>query len=486
MVTRVRPVGLLLLALTFHEAGCTPGIDRGPPDDGEGIPDDRDPAASDQPRTAQRRDAAGPGAAVAPEPRGFDGERDAGGGAMDVSALADAALADAAAATDAAAEDAGAAVVVREQRAFDLSRLHEVAIDISADNWAKVTSGSKTRVPCDITFDGVRLPRSGIRRKGNYGSISMTKPALSIKFNEFVPGQKLDGLGRLLLNNAKQDSTFLREHLGYELYRMAGLPGPRTAHAMVTVNGRLYGLYVIREAVNKDFLEHAFGKINKGGNLYEGTVADFVTHPTHARLELKNEEEEMRKRDDIIALAALIRDTPSATFERAVSEKMRLDEFLTGFAIDAVSSHWDSYQYGINNYYVYDHPADGKFVYIPHGMDWLFAPANSYPEGNLDPRQDPFAPLSILKTALNLDRVGRLAVRIRGVPALDQKWRAEVGRVIREVWDVEKLQARIDQAATAIRSSGRAHPDIEKFRSRLPLLKDYVQKRKAFVESVTR
>jgi spore coat protein H len=382
---------------------------------------------------------------------------------------------------DVADRDLPPAVAPPGSQVFALDVLHEVVIEVAPENLSKVLNGSGSeRVPCTITYDGVKLPMSGVRRKGFFSSVSTTKPALSVAFDEFVKDQKLDGLDKLALNNAKQDKTFLKEHLGYEVYRMAGLPAPRTAHAQVTMNGKVYGLYVVKEAIDKTFLSAAFGRSYRNGNLYEGTIVDFVTDPL--KVELKNEAEEMRKRDDVIALSTLIKQSPDAQFEAMVGAALRLDLTMTVFAIDLIVSHWDSYEYYSNNYYIYDNPQDGKFLFIPHGMDRLFGVPADYPYGEPYPLQDPFASLDAVEKGAHK---GQLAVRIFNNPALMKKLRAEVARVIRQVWDVARLDARIDQAAAVITRATNAPADLASFKSYLPKVHDYVGKRKAFVESVT-
>ncbi|HEY8147060.1 MAG TPA: CotH kinase family protein, partial [Kofleriaceae bacterium] len=208
---------------------------------------------------------------------------------------------------------------------FDLDRLHEIDIQVDEAYLDQLENDRENRVPCTITFDGTVMANSGIRQKGGYGSSSNLdgKPGFSIKFNEIVPGQTLFGLHKLLLNNAQEDATFLSEHIGYEVHRRAGRPATFTAHGIVTLNGFTYGLYVVKEAVAEDFLERSFGRPNDSGNVYEGfyhpddqSLGDFVTHPEE--LDLKDEIEEMRTRDDVEALAAAIDDTPDGEFETTI------------------------------------------------------------------------------------------------------------------------------------------------------------------------
>ena len=84
-----------------------------------------------------------------------------------------------------------------------------------------------------------------------------------------------------MFNNSAQDSTYLAELLATQLFKDAGVPAARVTHARVRLNGRDLGLYVVIEAMNKDFLKRHFG--SGKGNLYEGYLQD-----VHGRLEQDN------------------------------------------------------------------------------------------------------------------------------------------------------------------------------------------------------
>ena len=86
------------------------------------------------------------------------------------------------------------------------------------------------------------------------------KPSLSLKFDEFVKGQRLFDLDKLILKNELQDLGLVNEHLTYEVFRRAGLAASMTAHARVTINGIDVGIYLLREPIDKDFLVRNFGK----------------------------------------------------------------------------------------------------------------------------------------------------------------------------------------------------------------------------------
>ena len=129
-------------------------------------------------------------------------------------------------------------------------------------------------MPALVTYDGVVLPSSGIRKKGFIGSRRdlFDKTGFTIDFHEFVREQRLLGLKKLTLNNAVQDPSFLHEHLAYEIFRRAGLPAPQTAHALVTFNGEPFGLYVVKESVDGEFLDRNFGGRERSGQSVRGPV----------------------------------------------------------------------------------------------------------------------------------------------------------------------------------------------------------------------
>jgi hypothetical protein len=263
---------------------------------------------------------------------------------------------------------------------FDNTRLHRVEITVAGEHLQQLDSAlgaDVPRVPCTIVFDGALLANVGIRKKGGRGSWKplATKAAFSIKFNEFVKGRKLAGLNKLLLNNANMDPSLMNEHVIYEIARRAGMAAPRTAHAAVTFNGQPYGFFVVREAINDDFLRRSFGKDNEDGNLYEG--GNFIRDPESA--ELKDELEEMRSRDDIRELSRLVQQ-PGSRWIATVGAKLDIPSFITGYALELLIDHWDGFYFRPNNYYIYNHPGSGRFLFILAGVDAVYI----RPHGQVD------------------------------------------------------------------------------------------------------
>jgi spore coat protein H len=370
---------------------------------------------------------------------------------------------------------AGAAPAARQaaqqaavDKVFDLSRLHVIDIVISPEGVENFVQRAETRYRCTLTFDGLVLNDVGIRQAGGnihpYRTIG-NKPTLSIKFNEFVKGQKLHGLEKLVLKNQAQDLSLVNEHLTYEVFRRAGLAAPMTAHAVVTINGQLSGIYLMREPVNNEFMVRNFGADSEDGNLYEFDLrADFAQDPRG--IDLKDEAEDRRSRDDLIELAAIVNAVPPEFFVQAVSPVLDVDRYLTYFAVEAVTSDMDGFSFHNNNSYLYRLPKTGRFIFIPHGADESFWATGSAITRLSGPYHPPWS---------------QLARKVSSVPALFEKYQAEVARVSQApVWDEAALLERVAQVgrilATAERK-GRTAGDISRFESNRKIVEDFIRSR---------
>ena len=323
---------------------------------------------------------------------------------------------------------------------FDERVLHEVSIEVEAGDLPDLVPGNDDRVPCRLVFDGLALDDVGIRLKGGPGSLRPIegKAGFSVKTNEFVSGQRLHGRSRFLLNNAVQDPSFHSEPLGYEIWRRAGHPARRTAHARVTFNGVVFGVYVLAEAIDKDYLESRYG--SDDGNLYEGVFGEDVTDAE--ALDLESGEDEGRS--DLVALRDLLWLEPDATFLARVADAVDLDSLLRYWAVELLVRHWDGYATfpppvcpdcgSPNNWYLYAAPPTGRLEWIPHGADQLFT----------DPASPALRPPSWRS---------HLAARLFGFEEIRARLAGEMRRILDGAWDVTSLVRRLDEGEALIRGA---------------------------------
>lgn len=326
---------------------------------------------------------------------------------------------------------------------FAESILHYADLEVLPEHLATLVPFGEERVPARIVYDGVEVLDVGLRLKGGVGSARplSDKSSFSIKTNEFVSGQKLHGFKKFTFDSEVQDPTLLAAHVGYEVFRRAGLPTRRTAFARVTFNGTYYGVYLVAEGIDSDFVKARFERAK--GNLYEGEQVD-VTEPERMDLETN---EDANDRSDLEGLRDLLATADDATLLASLAERVDLGAFFRYWACEDLCDSWDGYTApgppnwlrAPNNYFVYDDP-DRGLVWIPHGIDQIFgrpySPALAAP-----------TPAAVLAARLFATTEGR-ARRV-----------AAVGEMLDTAWDADLLRARLDAAARLIEGSIEcAHP----------------------------
>jgi hypothetical protein len=253
------------------------------------------------------------------------------------------------------------------ERILGYDVLLELELLIGAEDARALEQNPYRYVPATLVFDGRAYGPVGVRLKGqnSFQPFSM-KPSFRINVDEYVPGAELFGLEDLTLNNMDNDRSMMHERLAYRVARQAGLPASRANHALVTVNGQLYGLYTNVETVKRRMLARWFATTD--GALFEGTNVDLAARYVPAY-------EHEAGPDDRSLLwgtaEALTMGSADEAMARA-GEFTDLPQFRRYWAFCAVVGQFDALPYSDpgDDYLVY---ADaGRLHFIPWGMDETF------------------------------------------------------------------------------------------------------------------
>lgn len=238
----------------------------------------------------------------------------------------------------------------------------DVSLSLDADAWAALERSPYDEVPGTLAFEGVRFDPIHLRIKGQWGSLRTLDQKAAWRVD--VDDHRLRGQEHLTLNNAVQDPTFLREALAYEVFRRAGAPAPRVGWARVDVRGEPFGLYVVLETLDEDFLARRYA--DPDGPLFEGAYGVDLVPGQDAAFEIdRGDPEDLVYVAEISdALAAYPDEAALVRVERLID----LDEWLTVLAVEIATGHWDGY-YTRNNYRIYRDPVDGRFDLLPWGTD---------------------------------------------------------------------------------------------------------------------
>jgi sucrose-6-phosphate hydrolase SacC (GH32 family) len=263
-----------------------------------------------------------------------------------------------------------------------------------------------------------------VHLKGGSGSFRKVddRPGLTLDFNRYEPGGRFHGLKKLHLNNGAQDPTRLSEYIGGQLFREAGVPASRAAHALVELNGRPLGLYVALEAMNKDFFSQYFKEI--GGNLYGQTRSCDVTNEIE-----RMEGDAPLTYADLKGLAAAVLEPEPAIRLEKIRQTLDVERFISFMAMEVLLAHWDGYTYNRHNYRIYQDLDTDRMAFFPHDLDQLMKRSN----------------LGFMVTPRGL-----VAQAVMNTPELRTRYLERICFLATNLFVVPRLTNRIDRGVAAV------------------------------------
>ena len=316
---------------------------------------------------------------------------------------------------------------------FTNGPVRQIRLEISSRELSSLRDDAREFVPATVT-DGTNTYRNvAVRLKGSVGSFRPIedKPAWTLDFSHFAPGQKFHGLRRIHLNNSVEDPSYCNEWLGGELFRSAGIPAPRVAHAVVTLNGRRLGLYVLIEGFTEDFLCCYFRHV--GGDLFEPGQG----HDVNQRLKRISVAAPRTDRSALKELATVVLESGSPNRWERLEKVLDVNRFLTFMALEVMLCHRDGYCLARNNFKIYRDADTGKIMFLPHGMDQLLGNA----ELPWNPQPAGLVARAVLETAPGIElyraRFGSLFTQLFAVPRIGAQIDQIVGRLRPALTDAE-------------------------------------------------
>jgi hypothetical protein len=274
---------------------------------------------------------------------------------------------------DAVAVDKKAATPREIEIGDDLfaNRVPVLKIRISNEGLEKLRKDPRAYVEATLEEKGgPTLERVGVKLKGSVGSFKPIdeRPGFSINTTKFKGKDRFHGLAKFQLNNGNQDGTFLNELLSGRIARKAGIPASRCTHAIVTLNDRFLGAYVLKEGFRDELIGSFFARTD--GHLYDGGFCADI----RKEMEVDRGDEGHHERLDEL-VQAISESNP--TLQTAKVEKLvDVESYLRHLALETILCHWDGYSFNRNNYRMYENPDTGRFHFFLHGMDQTFGDPN--------------------------------------------------------------------------------------------------------------
>jgi len=273
---------------------------------------------------------------------------------------------------------------------FDGDAVHEIHLTFhQTDWWNQLTYNYEhyediPYIEAEFDWGTVHFDDIGVRFKGNssYMSYNGYKKSFKLDIDEYTPGQTIYGLDKLNLNNGFLDPSLVREKCAYELCDAVGLPTERTNYAAVYINGTYWGLYVLIEQFDQEFIESRFGP-GEEGNLWKGEP--------HGSLEYLGVTEssyyddyELKTNEDINDWSALVEltdklnNTALTDLPDTLHNLIDVNSAMAMIAIDNFVVNLDSYIGRCVNYYFYHRDLDSRVVFAKWDQNEAWGIFNQY------------------------------------------------------------------------------------------------------------
>ncbi len=274
---------------------------------------------------------------------------------------------------------------------FGASSIPVFDVYLPPATWAdlQIDARDEEYVRAEACYEGQSLGEIGLRFKGSYGSLYgcfdsddnmiCRKLSMKMKFSEYDPEGRFFGMKRLNFQAYKEDDTYMKERLSYDLFRAMDIATPRAAWAELRVNGEPRGLFGMVEQVDGRFTADRFPEA-PDNNLYKElwpVLWPEFDPETWILSQLKTNEEE-GDISSFLGFVEALSEAEETALRETLGEYMDLDALARYMAaddainnVDGVTAYYTSADLdfgGNHNYYLYE-DAPAHFTLIPWDED---------------------------------------------------------------------------------------------------------------------
>jgi hypothetical protein len=281
---------------------------------------------------------------------------------------------------------------------YDENTFAVYRITMAAADWGKIVNdpwgaGDQWQ-RCSVQWQSdAAVADVGIKAVGTNRSPGNPKPAVRLKFDEFVPSRSWRGVDDIKLEGSILEG--FNERISYWTYRQFGVPAPRASHAHVYVNGDLKGVYEVIEPVRKKFVKYNFRILNPDGNLYKidrhpnGNTTwrgdHYLWRGSAASTYVPNIWEPVTNEiggnySDVVAFLDILNNVAAAQIRSRLDGTINLDKFYSYLAVLAATGDHDSIHAGDapstpNNHFWYHREDTGRLQLVPWDPSNTFGPS---------------------------------------------------------------------------------------------------------------
>ncbi|KAI9300276.1 coth protein-domain-containing protein [Cunninghamella echinulata] len=295
------------------------------------------------------------------------------------------------------------------------------------------------------TFKDVEISLSG--RSSRWTS----KQSYSIKLPK---GQELYGYRRLKLRALAYDPAYIREKLSTDIMKSAGLPSTGSSYKRVIINDRPIGLFLMVENYKNPWFKNLFadgGKMDQGitfeakasiSDLSYFGAQNLTLYEKAYEIEEDPDNKDEKNYNKLIAFTKFLSEAPTGEGAETVwNQQIDMESVIRSLAIEVVAGFSDGYIGNANNYHLYDHLQEKRFIFIKSDFDNTF--------GNT------LVDLSQQWTGDYLDCPGftmrPLTTKMLLVPAFKQRFEEVLQLLVQQLINPKAMNPRIDSLINMIR-----------------------------------
>ena len=255
----------------------------------------------------------------------------------------------------------------------------KIEIDSQNLNLLLAMQNSDLEFPARFIYSSSNLQDTiddiGFSLRGNT-SLNAAKKSFKIAFNYTIAGQKYKGLEKINLNGEHNDVSIMRSKISNEILSELDLFAVRSSYVKLYINEEYKGLYLNLEPIDDEFIQKRF-PASPDGNLYKcnwgASLAFWGTNQSNyeTTYELKTNEDS-NDYSGLINFLDILNNTSDSEFPCAIESVFNIHPYLKTAAFEILIGHWDGYLFNNNNFFLYQNPMDGRFVFIEYDMDNTF------------------------------------------------------------------------------------------------------------------
>jgi spore coat protein CotH len=260
---------------------------------------------------------------------------------------------------------------------YDSNVLRTVFIEFDSADWEKemaAFNNTDVEMPAKVTIDGKKYSDVGVHFRGasSFGMVPEGKKRpLDLTFDYKNKQQNVGGYREMELLNGHEDPSFLRTVLSYQIEREY-VPAPKANFVRVVINGENWGVYVNKQAFNKDFLRDNY-KTDKGNRWktpgsprgqatlkYSGDDLE-----DYRGIYVLKSKDDPKAWADLIRMIKVLNETPAEKLETELSPLLDIDGALRFLALENALVNNDGYWVRTSDYNMYQ-DEKGVFHILPH------------------------------------------------------------------------------------------------------------------------